>query len=135
MSKKNKWIIAISVFVVVVLAAVLLVFMLGDIAPKAGSGEGGTSQEQSGNVENFEESTPDNSATGTTTDVPDNTTEATDAATTKPSTTEPSNKKPATDTDVNVDVDVDIEVGDEEEEESGNSGVINFEDLLAAAGK
>lgn len=108
---KNKWIILISVIVAVVLAAVLLIVMLG--------GESGGKEQGSGDT------TPDTSVSTDpvgTTDVA-----STDA-------TQGDDKKPAKPSDSKDDeIQVEIDMG--EDEEIDEDMVIDFDDLLAAAGK
>ena len=135
MSNKNKWIIGISVFAVVVLAAVLLFVMLGDIQPASGSGDGNTTQNTAGTVENEPSTDPSN-----TTDPSNNTDPSTtDPSTTTEPTTEtttPTTVPPTTEPQPSVEVDVDVDDEDEEDDkDSSNGGVIDFDDLIAAAGK
>lgn len=129
MSNKNKWIIGISVFVVVVLAAVLLFVMLGDIQPASGNGDGNTTQDTAGVVADDPSTDPSNTD-------PSNTDPSTTdpSTTTEPETTNPTTVPPTTEPEPSVEVDVDVDDEDDDEDTS-DDGVIDFDDLIAAAGK
>lgn len=105
---KNKWIILISVIVALVLAAVLLIVMLGDSMPwnkPAGNGD--------------------------VDDVPGTTAaDTTDDTSTEPSASAQTPDKELTGPE-DTEIEVDVDMGDSE---TDDDMVIDFDDLLAAAG-
>lgn len=112
---KNKWIFLISAAVTVVLAVVLLIIMLGrDVAPK----------EQTGGSNNISESAVMTDASDATSSTPTDTTAAKD----NQGNTDGGSSEDSEGKEIQVEIDVDDEEFDE-------NLVIDFDDLLEAAGK
>lgn len=105
---KNKWIILISVIVALVLAAVLLIVMLGDSMP--GNKPAGNDDDDILGTYVIVDTT------GSTPTEPSAPTQSTDKELTGPEDTE---------------IEVDVDMGEDETEDDM---VIDFDDLLAAAG-
>lgn len=132
MKKKNTWILVISIVLVVALAGGLLVGMFaGKKSDNQPGQEGQTNSQNAGNGENTTNGTAQTGDAVVTTDptegsepdVPVDTTQPTTQTTTQPTV------QPTT-----VPVEVGVDPGTEDDE-IADDGVIDFEDLLAAAGK
>lgn len=114
MTSKRKWVIGISILVIVILVAIPLAFMLGKSGAVIDSGNSEATPAVSDDAELIDTESP-------TTEAPTTEAPATEAPTTETPTTEPPVSEP------------DLDMGDEDDGGEAN-GEINFDDLLDALG-